>query len=265
VELLHGYGYHQIPWDYDRRRTCELPSRFVAFDETSLRTFQDHFANPIETYFARRPNIDEIVLPCTENVEMLNTNSDMKVAVLVSLGWMEFKEGELVETSTSTVWPKFIDDIQSIAGPEIQWYVRPHPMMMRERRFRKHMKIIEKKISSMDNCSTIEEACISLPTLLRRIDAHLTSFSEIAFEAAIAGVPTLFLSEEVKNGGRLRGRFEELFRCGVAGVSNGKIDSLVNWVLTSERLDHSPLSRDLPSVVEVLTNEVISSVVKTEQ
>jgi hypothetical protein len=262
VELFHGYGYHQIPWGYDRRETKELPTHFISFDLTSLKTFQDFFDSNPKTYFSCRPNVDHdvgLTQHSTFDTEQSHIGYGRRVSVLLSMGWMEFINGELLEISKDRIWPKIIDEIQEIAGDEVQWYIRPHPMMLRDKKFRKHIEEIRLKISSMDNCCSIEESTISLPYLLEKIDVHLTFFSEIAFEAASAGVPTLFLSDQVGEQGELHGRFIELFKSGLAQVLVGDSNTALSWIRTSERVNSAHFSKTAPTVIEILQNEIIPS------
>jgi hypothetical protein len=132
-------------------------------------------------------------------------------------------------------------------------------MMLRDKKFRKHIEEIRLKISSMDNCCSIEESTISLPNLLEKIDVHLTFFSEIAFEAASAGVPTLFLSDQVGEQGELHGRFIELFKSGLAQVLVGDSNTALSWIRTAERVNSAHFSKSAPTVIEILQNEIIPS------
>ena len=260
VEIFHGYGYHRIPWGYENRKLNELPTHFISFDMTSLKTFQSHFGSVPKTFIASRPNLEnELGLARYETSKTKESfaPSDPKVTVLLSLGWMEFVNGKMLEISKSKIWPKVIDEIQCSAEIEIQWVIRPHPVMLREKRFRKHISEIERRISLMDNCCSIEKATASLPSLLEQIDVHLTSFSEIAFETALAGVPTLFLSDEVGENGQLSGRFDELFSSGLAEVSDGQIGTVVTWLRNTKRSPSSLKSQNSPSVMDVLTEEII--------
>jgi hypothetical protein len=262
IELFHGYGYHQIPWGYDRREIKELPTHFISFDLTSLKTFQNFFDSGPKTYFSCRPNVDQevgLTQHSTFDTERAQVGYGRRVSVLLSMGWMEFISGAFLEISKDRIWPNIIDEIQEIAADEVQWYIRPHPMMLRDKKFRKHIEEIRLKISSMDNCCSIEESTISLPNLLEKIDVHLTFFSEIAFEAASAGVPTLFLSDQVGEQGELHGRFIELFKSGLAQVLVGDSNTALSWIRTAERVNSAHFSKSAPTVIEILQNEIIPS------
>lgn len=268
VEIFHGFGYHRIPWGYENRKLNELPTHFISFDMTSLKTFQSHFGSVPKTFIASRPNLEnELGLAQYESSKTKESSAPwgQKVTVLVSLGWMEFVNGKMLEISKSRIWPKVIDEIQGSAEIDIQWVIRPHPVMLREKRFGKHISELERRISMMDNCYSIKEATASLPSLLEQIDVHLTSFSEIAFETALAGVPTLFLSDEVGENGQLSGRFDELFSSGLAEVSDGQIATMVTWLRNAKRSLPSFKSQNIPSVMDVLTEEIIPSGMGTLQ
>lgn len=238
VEVLHGFGYHVLPWDYKARSAESLPTHFISFDETSFNTFSEMLRHlGIRTYLSAPPNTN-----VRRVAKSQRSSSKPAIAVLFSLGWMEFESGRLEEIPDDKVWPSLIDEVDDLSKGTIKWFVRPHPVMLRAPHFERHRKRILESIDRRPTVMPLDEAVAPLELLLTQVDAHVTSFSEIAFEVAYAGIPTLFVSQEVAPGGLLVGRYQELFRAGLAESVNGNPKIVLDWLRRAQSRDYLALS-----------------------
>lgn len=259
VELLHGFGYVRIPWGYEKREDSFRPTDFVAFDSLSLRVFSDHFS------------IERVSLACRNNSPKLTIASDKEkmngaIRVLVTLGWKEDMGSGLAEVQVCDVVPEQIKNAIFLSRESITWLVRPHPVMMRERRFLQHRKFLELFVISQSNCTSLQQSTNALDAVLEGVRCHVTMMSEAAYEASFRGIPTLFLSSALEAGRSREGTFKDLVDSGDAEIQpDFSGQQIVDWALrraavvrgkpvTTER----PLASDV--VVEIFHRAAVDKV-----
>jgi hypothetical protein len=104
-------------------------------------------------------------------------------------------------------WEALAAQIES-APSTWRWWIRRHPASAA------HQDVEFKRLISlrMPNVVVDESSSLPLPALLRNMSAVISRFSGASVEAAVLGVPAIFLSEEA------RGQFSDLIDQGLAKV-----------------------------------------------
>lgn len=247
IELLHGFGYHRLPFGYGERSANSLPTDFVAFDDVSFTTFAEKFGSS-HVVRSTRSVKDE---PLSHAVSR-PLSSD--VTALVTLGWKKPDRGRLVDVSPGEVIPQDIVRAISRGASGIRWMLRPHPVMLRRRRYSRHLTQFRRFISTNPTCGQFDESTAGLDDLLRTVDCHVTMFSETAYQASSAGIKTLLLSPALTHGGELEGTFADLVERGDAQISPGmEADEIIDWVRSHRRETRPAVDvGDLPDATQAV-------------
>lgn len=237
IELLHGFGYRSLPWGYGSRPKDSLPSHFIAFDEVSFNSFVTAFGED-STFRAIRP--DSVTSASHVSTLAKHDPPPGQKAALVTLGWQNHENGRFIDFAPTEVIPAVVRIAIEGGNPGVRWFLRPHPVMMRRSPYSRHLHHLRNFIDSHSNCAAIEESTVDLTHLLKKVDSHITMFSEATYEASFAGVPTLLLSKSLGPDGGLHGNFSDLVQSGLAEIAPDiHAEDLVDWVLNC-----SPLSSE---------------------
>lgn len=136
-------------------------------------------------------------------------------------------------------WEILADKIES-APPAWRWWIRRHPAStaVQDVEF-KRLVSLRKNNVVIDGSSSLP-----LPVLLRHMSVVVSRFSGASVEAAILGVPSIFLSEEA------RGQYSGLIERGFAKVI--EIESIIGTIAALPEKVRRPAAAKLPELDQTL-------------
>lgn len=259
IEVLHGYGYEDIPWGLDKKHVFELPTHVISFDEISTNTFnrlqdKDVRVIPLVDYWHKnlsRSNLSE------DQIEFLAGLKSYNKTILVTLTWGY--DGEKKALGRSNILkngyiPKeLINVIRNSEKLDIHWLIRIHPRQLRNmNRYPRLFKILEKLEQFNKKLDWKLSSEISLPYLLELTHGHITMISETSYEAATYGIKTLLLCPSL----RKNRRFKTLISKEMAVLGDYKsYEEIYKWVIGIEKVDKYFIqgeSCDIQELMEIL-------------
>jgi hypothetical protein len=136
-------------------------------------------------------------------------------------------------------WEALAAQIES-APSTWRWWIRRHPASSA------YQDVEFKRLVSLRQPNVVvdESSSLPLPALLRQMSVVVSRFSGASAEAAVLGVPSIFLSEEA------RGQFSELIDRGVAEVV--EIESLNATIAAMPAKIHRPAPPPVPELGQTL-------------
>lgn len=257
-ELIHGYGYHKIPWGYDRRERLELPDGVLVFDSVTRTTFDGLAGGTLCNTIVKNPwyellstNGDFLtrVDGASELHEKLQSEKGSRPrTVLVSLQWGLERDPVNVKHVPNAILPSGLEDAIRDTKDEVFWIVRLHPVQLRQPRYRSHVDFVRRMSAELGNVADLETAKLPLPLLLRHCDGHITFSSMVTYEAAVAGVPSLVLNPRLLQARTDPKAFmHDLAASGWAQMSVPDRRSITNWLHALEPHSSSSRSGDVHS------------------
>ena len=245
VEILHGYGYSDVPWGWESAGSQSLPDTVLAFDAVSAATFrqlQDKgvSVHTIDNYWYRKfldPH-EFLRLPLAwRDVSWLPQG---RKVVLVSLSWgydgdhggYTFFAGIL----KNGLFPDELVDVIRQAGDAYYWVFRLHPVQLAGGRFEHYKKILDQLCRECRNCEWEMGSRAALPALLSRCDAHISMVSMTAYDAAFLGIRSLMLCPTLKVGGAYELMFKDLEAQGFLTRGDFDVQKIQVWLQASTKM-----------------------------
>jgi len=263
AELLHGYGYAEVCWDYDKRSPDELPNYILCLDTTSKNTFSVLKQISVNVLKVKDPWLslfwgepDKNSIPEEWYFPGDNIYSENKT-ILITLQWGYAGEYEQFNGILENgLLPEKLLNIIQESGNSINWIIKPHPVQLRHNSFRFLQKWLENLSTQNKNCHWREFLHIPLPSIIQNIDGHITMSSSSAFDCAFFGVKTLFLCPTLKPGGFYQNWFRELFDPGYAELGSDESFDLRKWVQNIERFTPLYSQEDSVDCIELIKKEI---------
>lgn len=265
VEVLHGRGYSDVPWGWDRRATAHLPTDVFALDERSMLTFQQlqsrgvsihQVMDPWTQLFLQRSSQlpDEWKWP-----EGLDGNK--RRIVVVSLQWGYAGDhgahDQFSGILENGLFPVEIERVIRWTANDTQWLFRLHPVQMYARRYLWTRSLLEKLEKHHANVEWRTASRVPLPTLLGKATHHVTMLSGSTYEAAEMGVPTALLCPTAQPGEVHGHWFQDLIEMNyVTRVSCSNPGQLLDWLDQARARD--PLLRGSPSTVAEAISRILA-------
>lgn len=197
IEVLHGFGYHPLPWDYGTRNEAELASEFWVADALSLATFLPLEAkgvvvtliNPLQ--LAKLPpvsaNLSKADLGVSPEQHCSSPHQSEKLAkkVLFASSRGGYFGGRI--DGRVADWG-LVEKLIEESTESVQWYFRIHPMQVAEGSLSLEFRNISKIVRRYSNCDW-EWATTSPPSAVyHEMDCLVTWGSEAVFDAHFSGL-----------------------------------------------------------------------------
>ena len=239
VEVLHGRGYANIPWGWDRRAETHLPTDVFALDERSTLTFQQLQPKGVTTHHVLDPWLQLF----SEQLSQVHDewrwpeglDGGKRRIVVVSLQWgyagdhgdYEQFEGIL----KNGLFPTGIESVIQRTADDTQWLFRLHPVQMHAPRYAWARRLLNTLEVKYTNVEWQIASRLPLPTLLTRATHHVTMLSGSSYEAAEMGVPTALLCPTARPGEVHGHWFQDLINKKYAfHVDYQDSDQLLEWI-----------------------------------
>lgn len=197
IEILHGFGYGQLPWGYETRAGTELAHEFWVGDSFSLKSFSqlekhgviNTLVRPMQLVTPKtsqqgsgRPT-SSLELQIGPNPTPLDDIHPKRVLFAVSRGGYF---GQAIDTG-SWDWG-LIEDVISSSASTTHWFFRLHPMQLAEGSRSRIFREITRLTSKYSTCEW-EWASSTPPAFVYgRMDCLITWGSEAVFDAHYAGL-----------------------------------------------------------------------------
>lgn len=266
VEVLHGFGYEPLPWDYAERTVSELPNEFWVGDSLSMRTFSE-----LETKGVRSTLIQPLQLvipgrtgdparqavshpPFHRVTERSPLQSGQFARVLVALsrgGYFGAKIDGRVED-----W-SLLDRLVAESDQRARWFFRLHPIHVAEGERSPTFKKVLGLVQRYETCSW-EWATISPPAVVYpEVDSLLTWGSEAVFDAYFSGLASgvvLPEGQSVSDAVGKRRALDYLSENHSLTYLRPDLSEILSWVSSQtsneRKLRIEPGARDLASLVQ---------------
>jgi len=197
IEVLHGFGYEPLPWDYAERAPSELPNEFWVGDALTMQTFSE-----LETLGVRSTLIQPLQLqvpkrtgdparltfshpPFRRVTERTPLQSGRFTHVLVALSRGGYFGAEIDKRVED--W-SLLARLVAESDQRISWFFRLHPIHVAEGDRSPTFQQVQRLVKRYENCSW-EWASSSPPGVVYPdVDCLLTWGSEAVFDAHFSGL-----------------------------------------------------------------------------
>lgn len=253
AEVIHGFGYRELPTAYKDRPGTELPTFVIARDGVTAKSMKplasegvgvitldpfpaarvEHSPNP----FGPRAN--------SSSDSPLPRQGPRKVLVAVSHG------GHLDKPHFDLALFK---RLVSESGELVFWTVRLHPVQASSARFKSFRQELAGELARYPNVELQESNRIDARDAILSSDVLVTHFSEIVYEAALLRVPSRILIEQPARPEFDRFRsYPELVKAGALAQLPKHIPSCVKSILEAVAPAEYALSKNSLSTSEVVS------------
>lgn len=250
VEVLHGFGYDELPFGYDTRVRADLPDFFLAGDCLSGQTFKSleplgvktEVIEPLQlrpptTHLSVASAIDKALSDQDQESRGFTAKPEGQILVLVAMSRMSPINGR--KDSDPTDWKVLMECINQL-GPSVGWLFRMHPVQFAGGQKIGGFSKIRNFIEEAANCEW-EYPTTAAPTeLFREADCLLTFGSEIVFDASFFGIPSALLvppSRAVESDASwLRPGFRSLVESGHLEIIDASPDDVTAWIMRRKRV-----------------------------
>lgn len=262
VELLHGYRYSPIPWDYENRKKNELPTCILALDPKSHDTFSSLSEDPEYCQVVQHP-MEEILQQMKEArmaeqsgwADILETiqirTEKRKKVVLVCLQWGYGPDEIFPGIFPNQLFPEALIDVVDQTNENCIWIFRLHPMQLLDYKYKSQRQYLTDFVAARPHVFGSEFQNIPVVLLLQHVDCQLSPGSGTTAEALIQGVPSMFLdSSDYVRKDLENGYVEELDE-GKVQFWNGTGQDLLDWIIHAKK-DIPEQKQCYPKVSEVV-------------
>ena len=223
VELLHGMGYREVRWGWDKTETHALPQGILSLDYISTNTFSSLRHKGVLTKTIPNPLLRRFTTSRMTQIPLewqlpLNTNNYTK-RILVSLQWgYSGDHREHVEFASLLPNGLFYDELEALVAnnPSIFWYFRLHPVQLRARQYSKARKFLRDFVKRYPNSDWEYASTLPFPAIAKACSGHITMSSMSCYDAASMGLPTIFLCPTLLKGSLYETWFSDLVEDGYA-------------------------------------------------
>jgi hypothetical protein len=247
VEILHGLGYHEVPWGWMARHEEALPHAILSFDPVSTATFSSLEPRGVKVFQVTNPWFDQFIdpgqrrsLPSEWKERPRWIPDDLKV-ILVSLMWGYAGDHgpyeEYAGLLENGLFPEALLEAISNTRDTIHWLLRLHPVQARSPHilYRQQRAWLSRICERRANCEWVRPSETPMPVMLPYVDGHVTMSSMAAYDCAYFGVPTMLLCPTVRPGGIHQERFADLKELGLIRHGAWEEAAIGSWALASER------------------------------
>lgn len=247
VEVLHGFGYSSIPWDYMSRASSELPREVWVGDPLSHRTFMQ-LANkgivrtltsplqlepPPET---GKPKLFPChdVPPSGPSLNRQKSRRRLKKVVFATSRGGRFGMG----LDTVRFDWELLNSLVSQSSESVFWFFRFHPTQMAAGRSSAVFRKVSRLAKRYANCDW-EWVSKAPPSLtFKQMDSLLTlGGSEVVYDAHYSGLNSgVVLPRHVSSIEAAQNKtFNFLAEKGTLAFLPPDTEQIINWVLKQER------------------------------
>lgn len=238
AELLHGIGYDKLPWGWDRKNKQDLPQEILTLDELSTRTFRELEKHNISVrqiahpFFKRFTEDGLVTLP---NDWRITEEKKFSKEILVSLQWGYAEDIDCYDEFKGILKNGLFYDsiLKALEATQetVLWRFRLHPVHYRNAsKYKIFLDLMEQLTKSYSNFEWLDSTYKPLPSVLMRVDGHLTMSSMSSYEAAYFGVPTLALCPTLRNSNLNASFLEDLENQGYLFKQEADLANILSWV-----------------------------------
>lgn len=246
VELLHGIGYHFLPWGWDKKRTIDLPKAILSLDDVSSKSFSPLIEKNINIFTIPHPFLKRFLpekydlLPSEWKLGSLKKTKYRK-SILISLTW-GYSGDHLQHIHFSNILLNglFYDELEEIinANKDIFWRFRFHPIQLQPGKYENLRNFMDKFVEKHSNCDWKESSTLPFPLIAMNCSGNITMSSMACYDAATVGVPSLVLCPTIQPGGINCDSFNDLVDEGyVVKISFDKL-KVESWVNNTKKISN---------------------------
>lgn len=236
VEVAHGIGYAQLSLELSSLHKSQLPKGIITFDTISYNTYSALETKGVEVkyiphlWLSRFESEEKQTLPFEWTKEIRIDEKYQKV-ILLTLQWgydgeASFFDGILKNGILSPCIERAIKETTN----DVFWFIRMHPIQLRDSRYDKHRSYVKKLVQQFANCDWEQASTLPLPSLLLKCDGHLTMSSMSSYEAAYMGIKTLLLCPTLKEGNTHQNYFKDLQMANMADLGSLDTVEIIRWI-----------------------------------
>lgn len=240
VEVAHGIGYAELSLELNSLNKSQLPKGIITFDTISYNTYSALESKGVEVkyiphlWLSRFELEEKQILPLEWTKEIKIDEKYQKV-ILLTLQWgydgeASFFDGILENGILSPCIERAIQETKN----DVFWFIRMHPIQLRDSRYDKHRRYIKKLAQKFTNCDWQKASTVPLPSLLLKCHGHLTMSSMSSYEAAYMGVKTLLLCPTLKKGSVHQNYFKDLQIAKMADLGGLDSAEIIQWIKSVE-------------------------------
>ena len=242
IEVLHGYGYWEIPWTswgWEKNKDY-VPDKIIVFDKLSKNTFDKlkKFKTKIvllQSYWYNFSNKKKDIHNLNNTISWIPKN---KKIVLVSLQWGYDKDNEtnpyFKNILENGLYPKIFETIIKKYN-EFFWIFRLHPAQLKSYKYNHHRKNLDNFIFKNNNVEWNNGSNQPLAQILKKCDFHITMSSMTSYDAAFMGVPSLLLCPTLQKRGYNYKMFSDLKKLKYAELCNFDEKKILFWLKNTNK------------------------------
>jgi hypothetical protein len=245
-ELLHGIGYHVVPWGWLSRAPSELPTAILSLDSVSTQTFKMLEPLGVKTLQIPHPFIKRF-LDKNKDDDMPNewhhcrsyygNHYKKKIMVSLSPGYSfdNKKDFPGYDVLSNGLFPDPLVDIIKKTNKQVLWLFRFHPVQMRLDKYKPLFSFMDTFCKENKNTEWVWSSSNPLPVVVRECQGNIGMNSMTAYDAAYMGVPSLMLCPNIQRGGINDDWFADLEATGYVTKLPINSQSILEWVDSVEK------------------------------
>jgi hypothetical protein len=268
IEVMHSFGYFNLPSFLYKLNDADLPSGFLCFDRTTYSMLCREFVNRdclvLKTKFDYYFNS----MYFSNNTQLVFDSFNFPIKVVFSCQWGyngDHGEHEYFENILSNgLIPDIVLNCILQSENRVLWYIRLHPVQKQHLRIGKvpHWLKLLSSLGSQKNVIVDLDKDFSIFSLSKSVNAHITMSSFTSYDFAALGIKTLALCPTLNAGGINESFFQDLKNLGFVELGDLKNIDVLEWlencqrVMPCELLYNSDLIEDLneSNILDVFSN-----------
>ncbi len=244
VELLHGIGYTEPQWGWEKKHKSKLPKGILSLDEVSTKGFYPLLEKGVVIKTIPHPFLSRFTpknrhsLP-KEWLFSEQQSKNFKKSILVSLQWAYAGDhGDHVQFSNILSNGLFFPEIEALVEKhkDVFWHFRFHPVHLRSRIYKPLIEFMNHFVSRYSNCDWKDASRLPYPSVVMQCAGNIGMSSMSCYDAAAMGVPSLMLCPTIQHGKIHEDWFSDLVEEGYVKKATPHFKTIEDWVTEVEQL-----------------------------
>jgi hypothetical protein len=246
VEVLHGFGYSNIPWGWDRLSKEQLPSAIISFDSVSTLTFSSLKSKNVKIYEIESLWKNRFKIFYSEKLpeewqSFSNKTLSNKKNILFPLTWGyaddHIDRNEFSNILENGLFPESIIRLVEKTQKNVNWLFRLHPKHLNNTSlYFRHFQLLSDLKNKYENIEWEIASKIPLPILLESVSGVISMSTMVPYEAADFGIRSLVICPTIKIPG-IYPDFKDLIANGFVEYADFNDEtSIFDWVVNIDKV-----------------------------
>jgi hypothetical protein len=238
VELLHGVGYVEPQWGWERKPLVSLPKAILSLDKISSAGFSSLAQRGVTIKTIPHPFLSKY-LPRNRHLipkEWLFSDIPLrrfKKAILISLQWgYAGDHGRHIQFANILENGLFFPQVEELIQQkqDVLWLFRLHPRHLGVGLYQELIQSLEDLVSRHGNCEWRQASYLPYPSVVMLCSGNIGMSSQSCYDAAAMGVSSLMLCPTVQPGNIHGDWFLDLVEEGYVTKAHPDVSFIGDWI-----------------------------------